>query len=1077
MAYQPKSYRKFVATAATATLVATAVTPAFAAGFTDVSDRYKEAVDYLVKNEITQGMTETKFGVQEKIKRVDAAKMIALALKLDTTKAPASGFTDVPKRAEGYVNALKAEGIISGKSDTKFGSEDTLTRGEMAIIIDRAYKLTDKAEVKFTDVSDRYADSVAKLVAAGITQGKTETQFGTGYSITRGEFAIFVFRAENPTPKPVVETKVESVSAINASELKVTFTQPVTEKTAEDKANYELKINNVKVAQSGIADIELSADGKVATILLDQSATKSAFQNGDKYVIQTNDAIVSKDGKKLEKFVSNEATFSETAAPALTKVAKKGNSLELTFDRPVNAVGTGDVTLVKIDGIEIGSKELKPVSPKTVGSDVLGEAGDYRYTIDITDATAKAEAKKVGTHEVVIFDVEDTASAYAAKASVLTGSYTVTDAVTTPEVTGIEAVNANRFFVYTNVDVELDANSVIKVNKGTHEFKVDNAAYNGTINKSSAVTVTDAVTGTYNKKPGIWVTVTDNEGNTSEENPLYRSGEAAVNLSVTVEKYTADGLIGKKSTQNVTLNKNNTKPVVDTTSVAADEKSLIVKFTNELVKLDGTTGLTLTEGTDYVVRNKEGIIVTGFTAAVSGKEITFRKGSEDLKDAPYTVEFKEGKFKNQEDRNNVATYLANTVKNDAFTVTVGKEAQSNFKYTEFKFDTSGTATNNTNVVDTVNENSITFKLPAKMGDSARDVANYTLDGKALPAGTTVDFVNDRQTVKVVFPKGTFKTSTQYKFGITTNVKTEAGSMIVGSLQTKAPAELVFGVKDNVKPELASALYYVGTETVTTTTKTNQIEVTFNEAVNVTTGAANDPANDFSVMINGSKYDVDAVTQATMGDDKDRKVVLTLKDSINVSQAATINIIPEADQVGASAAVKEIAVQDTAGNKAKEGSQTTLAAGKVKYSAALAAQAADQEAAQTVINQIAALPASVTLTDETAVTSARTAYNALTTSQKALVTNLDKLTAAEAKIVELKDAKAVADAKAAITALNIAWDTDVATTVAAANTAINGATLPTGVTATAAAGTDANAGKVVITITKGAATDASIVIAP
>lgn len=70
---------------------------------------------------------------------------------------------------------------------------------------------------------------------------------------------------------------------------------------------------------------------------------------------------------------------------------------------------------------------------------------------------------------------------------------------------------------------------------------------------------------------------------------------------------------------------------------------------------------------------------------------------------------------------------------------------------------------------------------------------------------------------------------------------------------------------------------------------------------------------------------------------------------------------------------------------------------------------------------------------------------------------------------------VATAKTTITALNLAWNTDVATTVTTANAAITGATLPVGVTATAAAGTDANAGKVVVTISKGAAVDSTIVI--
>lgn len=176
MAYQPKSYRKFVATAATATLVASAVAPAAAAGFTDVSDNYKEAVDFVVSKG-AKGLTETRFGVSENIKRVDAAVLLANVLELDTDKAPAAGFTDVPARAQGAVNALKAAGITNGKSDTKFGANDLITRGELAIWIQKGFGLEGKADFKFTDVGSRYTEAVAALVANKITQGKSETQF------------------------------------------------------------------------------------------------------------------------------------------------------------------------------------------------------------------------------------------------------------------------------------------------------------------------------------------------------------------------------------------------------------------------------------------------------------------------------------------------------------------------------------------------------------------------------------------------------------------------------------------------------------------------------------------------------------------------------------------------------------------------------------------------------------------------------------------------------------------------------------------------------------------------------------
>ena len=67
------------------------------------------------------------------------------------------------------------------------------------------------------------------------------------------------------------------------------------------------------------------------------------------------------------------------------------------------------------------------------------------------------------------------------------------------------------------------------------------------------------------------------------------------------------------------------------------------------------------------------------------------------------------------------------------------------------------------------------------------------------------------------------------------------------------------------------------------------------------------------------------------------------------------------------------------------------------------EAADQAAADEVKDMITALPAvaDMTLTDKSDVEAARAAYDGLTADQKALVTNLSTLTAAETKIAELE----------------------------------------------------------------------------
>lgn len=255
MAYQPKSYRKFVATTATAAMVASAVAPVVsAAGFTDVAPQYKDAIDFLVSTGATNGKTETKFGVYDEITRLDAAVILAKVLKLDVDNAKDAGFTDVPADRAKYVNALVEAGILNGKTETRFGAYDKLTRVEMAKIIANAYNLKgDDVTLPFTDVNDTWAPYVKALYKNGVAKGKTETKFGAYENITRGDFARFVYNAHNATVAP----EVISVSAINATTLTVTGTA-LNKLTAED----------ITVENNTVKSFTASADGKSATVVL-----------------------------------------------------------------------------------------------------------------------------------------------------------------------------------------------------------------------------------------------------------------------------------------------------------------------------------------------------------------------------------------------------------------------------------------------------------------------------------------------------------------------------------------------------------------------------------------------------------------------------------------------------------------------------------------------------------------------------------------------------------------------------------------------------------------------------------------
>jgi len=173
---------------------------AVSAEFSDVGKNYINSVNYLVSNQYAQGVTETKFGTQETIKRIDAAVMVARILKFDTsTTYTSAGFSDVPTDRQWAVNALANQGIINGKTETKFGSNESMTRSEMSKVLALAFKLeAGPNEIPFTDVSARFKEYVSALLQSNITEGKTATSFGANDPITRGEFSLFVYRTTNP---------------------------------------------------------------------------------------------------------------------------------------------------------------------------------------------------------------------------------------------------------------------------------------------------------------------------------------------------------------------------------------------------------------------------------------------------------------------------------------------------------------------------------------------------------------------------------------------------------------------------------------------------------------------------------------------------------------------------------------------------------------------------------------------------------------------------------------------------------------------------------------------------------------
>lgn len=444
MVLKTNNYKKFVATAATATLVATAIVPGASAGvttasFSDVPASYKDAVNFVVSNNFSVGETATSYGITNNIKRGDFASILAKAAGLMDDKAPASGFTDVAARDAVAVNSLKAAGVIGGYTATKFGSTDPIKRGDAAVMLQRALELeAGDAKVDFSDVKDSYKDAVAALVKLGVTNGISDTQFGTDNPIKRGDFAKWLHALKDfvvpvPGPGPVdpvpgsdynlqITTDKEAITADGADNLNVTVTVIDTktgkvatnadEVVVEFASSYGTLSHDRATVQDGVAKVKLTSEFSQKAVDAVLTAKVIEAQDGSAWESEIGKLAASKTVKftpvvgateaNLVKAETNEAgsvTFYYDRTVSLETFLKTANG-KFVVDAAGNAVLKDNVELLvaqdkKTDGpytirglkavpgndkaieVILGTGELLiPNDEVRVASGFIGKTGD-----------------------------------------------------------------------------------------------------------------------------------------------------------------------------------------------------------------------------------------------------------------------------------------------------------------------------------------------------------------------------------------------------------------------------------------------------------------------------------------------------------------------------------------------------------------------------------------------------------------------------------------------------------------------------------------------------------------------------
>jgi hypothetical protein len=204
--------RIFLTTVIAASLCLTAIAPGMAGatgGFGDVEHDayYTDAVAWMVGEGITTGIETGCFGPTLDVSRGQVAAFLH-RLDESTGNNPVSGahpFVDV--RA-GYqqepVGWLFDEGLTTGISPTRFAPNRSISRGDFAVLLWRyAGSPAAAAPLPFGDIARDYQRvAVAWMAERDITTGTGPFRFDPDGPVTRAQAATFLFRFVEPTEAP-----------------------------------------------------------------------------------------------------------------------------------------------------------------------------------------------------------------------------------------------------------------------------------------------------------------------------------------------------------------------------------------------------------------------------------------------------------------------------------------------------------------------------------------------------------------------------------------------------------------------------------------------------------------------------------------------------------------------------------------------------------------------------------------------------------------------------------------------------------------------------------------------------------
>nr|AAF68436.1 surface layer protein [Cytobacillus firmus] len=898
MAYQPKSYRKFLATSVAAAVVVTAAAPAALAApadakFSDVSSSHWaiDDINYLVEKGAIQGYPDGTFKPNNSITRAEIAVVLANTLGLDVdSEVTTDKFSDVPAThwANPYIAAIvdQTEGVIDGYENGTFRPSNTITRQEMAKMVVEAYdlELVEGKDLPFTDVSGLWSTDYINILASnGVAAGMTATTFAPRGEVLRAQTAAFIHRAEVEEERievPGLVPTVSSVTAVNATTLTVVLSDDTTHEVTLDTAlvaneatEVTFEINDVEYTETvtwvyeelAVASVN-AVNGKqlvvnftqpvdASSVLTSPTASTSTVKTG---VLSLNRTSTDTHSNDVVLGVAERAVLSSDGK-TLTVTAPTGQFFKGNYDVTVKDAKSGQNTIPSV----IKTISVDDTTAPIVNSVVYVPATDkFEVTLSEPIDSLTGEVLRINGQPVASgFDAltgptnkltfarpssvatGTNATIYIAGFSDAAGNFVTPSTTTVPVTQDTTALAVASLEQVTNQKVRLTFNKEL------------NSASKTALESGTGVVVTrpnGSTTSNFTVAQNLTV---DNTGKTYDitlSDATYTNGNSEV-FGITLIKDAFTDVTNNKNdlySKSITLNKDTVAPTVTSAALASNRQAIEVTLSE---------GVTITNPAQVKLR-KDGAEQTGLSVALKGGTdnvlvVSYSSGAE-LAGGSYQVRLEAGAVT---DLNGNAN---NAVNAPSVSVSATPAAPLNV----------AVANSGTNV----------FTVTAPTGQTFTTASlnhnNFKIDGQAVSSNSDITLNSTRDIITVSLPS-------EDSVKISGNALFTTNGLALESGRALATATATVTVTDNTAPTLTGAQLV----------SANVIKFTFDENLDaLTLTDAADLIDDIQLSNGTVAYNGGFASGATSGGDTvvssvdGKSLVVTVSPNSDSNWATVVN---------------------------------------------------------------------------------------------------------------------------------------------------------------------------------------------